>query len=812
MNAVLREYLLKGIFLGLWAYLAVLGPGWDEFGRAVAWAGGGLALGLLAGAATHVRRGLRPLGNPAGFGLLTLLDSPFFVYLGLVGGLVAGVLVETTPAPGRDWLGYFVGGGAALGYGFAQLGRVRDRRWRFGFGVVVGAALVYLAVFYLGELPAFADPAARQQFAAQLLVGLPFFYLLTFCGEAEESEVEIAALCAALGVGLYLLRLSSGLPDQADKLIFFVPLALYYVYATRVLPGLRVFKHTLRGYGYLSAGRTRDAVAGFGRALTLDPRNGLAAQGLWELHRRLDVSSLDDATARLLNFPFILGMAERTLAGAQPPSPGKRDEALRLLDLVGRHRPDLQPRADYLRAVALTHARRFDDAADVLRHLLDPQTPYPGSGRDGVLYPAWVLALRLHPEVVKRLGPTELDKPGRRVEALGAVERTLREVPDDPTAVELRRALYAGLTEGEFSAAAADGPPADLNYEHVEQLGLALVGDPDPARVDRGMAYLRIAGRGLPAHGPGLFTALADLATKLGRADEAAGYLEQVKRAALAAGGPAHLPPDQRALYTAALKRLADAATDRGDFEAAVGDVRLSLEAGGEDVPTLRRLADLHEKAGDVLNALLITERGLLYSAKDPDLRERKARYYYSVPVERVVAVRDKVRKWFDADYCVKTARQVLDGKEADAAALDWALHLIRLARVVRPDSQAALLAEAQLRLRLGEWDDALRLLEDLREQKRGSGEDEDAWYAGTRLLAGLYLDELDRPDLAVGCYKDYREYSKSGADTLYQLGRAYEASGDAAGAKRSYKAVTGYSNHPRYYDALEAVRRLEEG
>lgn len=813
MNAVLREYLLKGLFLGLWSYLALVQPDRDGFLRVLGGTAGGLGLGLAAGAVQQFLRGYRPAANPGGFLLLVLLDSPYLIYLGLIGGAAAGVFAERPAAdagnPARDWLPYFALGGAVLGVGLYQLSRVKEWVWRFGLGLGVGGLLIYLAISYL-ELPALTASVDQRTFAVYLLAGLPFFYVLTFCGEAEESEVEIAALCAALGIGLYLLRLSSNLPEVGDKLIFLVPLGLYFTYATKVLPGLRVFKHTLRGYGYLYLGRVRESLAGFGRALRLDPKNALAAQGLWQLHRRIDVTTLDDATAGQLNFDFCLSMASDTLAGPQPPTPERRASAVRVLDLIERQKPALQPRVDYLRAVAQTHAQDFDAAAGTLSRLLDPETPYETGPRDKVLFPAWDLALRLHPELVARLGSAELAKPGRRVGAIRAVERRLAEAPDDPAAGELKRTLYGELTEGEFAAAAAAGPPADFNYDYVEQLGLALADDADPARRDRGMAFLRIAGRGLPHRGPGLFSRLADLAAALGRPDEARGYLEQVKRAGLTVG-PAALAPDEKAAYLSALKKLVDDAEARGDYEAAVGDLRLFIEGGKEDLSSLRRLADLNARSGDVLNALVIAERGLLYSGKDPDLLEKKASYYRSLDVERVAAVRDKVAPWFDVAYCLRTAQKVLDQKDSDAETLDWGLHLARLARVVQPDSQAALLAEARLRLQLGQDDEGLRLLEDLREQKRGSGDDEDAWFVATRLLGDRYLDALGRPDLAIACYKDYRESQRSGADTLYRLGQAYEAAGDVPNAKRSYKQVTGYQNHPRYWDATEAIRRLEE-
>jgi len=41
---------------------------------------------------------------------------------------------------------------------------------------------------------------------------------------------------------------------------FLLPVTIYFVYATRVLPGLRVFKHVLRGYSYQNLGRLKEAL------------------------------------------------------------------------------------------------------------------------------------------------------------------------------------------------------------------------------------------------------------------------------------------------------------------------------------------------------------------------------------------------------------------------------------------------------------------------------------------------------------------------------------------------------------------------
>ena len=211
-----------------------------------------------------------------------------------------------------------------------------------------------------------------------------------------------------------------------------------------------------------------------------------------------------------------------------------------------------------------------------------------------------------------------------------------------------------------------------------------------------------------------------------------------------------------------------------------------------------------------VLNALAVTERALLYAKADPELLARKDSLYYSVSPATVAEKRDKVKGWFDVAYCVRKAAAVAGQKDADLDAIEYGLHLARLARVLQPAANAVRFAEGRLLLRKGERDAGLALLEDVRLSPRGSGDDEDAWFLATRLLGDLYLDELQRPDLAVQCFRDFREYQKSGADTLYRLGQAHEAAGDTKAATASYKAVTAYSGHPRYWDADAAVKRLQ--
>lgn len=807
MTPILREYILKGLFLGLWAYLALVqdpaAPDWPRFGRVLIWMTAGLIVGLIAGGVVQIRRGYRPADNLKAFPLVVLIESSFWIYAGILGGLTLGLVLEYDPRPDRDWLGYCAVGGAVLGYGFYQLRGLRDSFTRFLVALIVGGIITYLALHYLFQLPSFTDVASHRVLGTVILAGLPFFYLLTFCGEAEESEVEIAALCAALGIGLYLI-FSGSESLLGDKWIFLAPLIIYFVYVTRWLPFLRVFKHTLRGYTAMNLEQPIAALRAFRRALTLSPNDELATEGMWALHQRIDVARLpaDSPILSFLDYEFCLNQAAAYLVGPRTPSEAERNKALRMIDLVERQKPVLAARADYLRAVALTHAKQFDDAANVLARLLDPATPYSGESRKAILLDAWDLALRLHPELVRRLGESELEKPGRRMEAIGAVERRLRAQPNDARACELKDYLYAGLTESEFVADAASGAPDDFNYDYVEQLGLTLL----ETQRERGMAYLRIAGRGLPSRAVVIFAKLAEAAD----GDAVRGYLEQVKRAGLQAGVQ-NLTSEQRGLYFAAIKKLAVDAEARKDYESAIGDYRLLLESGHGELEQFRKLADLYELAGDDLNALLMTETALVYNATDKDLLTRKDRYYAFVTLERVRGARESISRFFDVEYCVNKARQILEQKEADGETLNWALHLARLATIIQPESTAARLIEARALLRRGDRDAALIRLEDLRETKP-SGANDDAWYTATKILGDLYFQELDRPDLAVRCYLDFREYSKSGADTLFNAARCYEAMDQPKNAIKYYEAVLAYEHHPKYWDAKSALERLRAG
>ena len=118
------------------------------------------------------------------------------------------------------------------------------------------------------------------------------------------------------------------------------------------------------------------------------------------------------------------------------PAPAQLAEARGLLDLVRKVDPSRQPAACYWSAVAHAHGGQVEEAARELAQLLDPahfgaDNPH----RLSVLLPAWQMALTLHDGLRQRVGWPQLAQPGRRMEAIHAVERHLAAIPDDQTVV-----------------------------------------------------------------------------------------------------------------------------------------------------------------------------------------------------------------------------------------------------------------------------------------------------------------------------------------------------------------------------------------
>ena len=539
-----------------------------------------------------------------------------------------------------------------------------------------------------------------------------------------------------------------------------LPLGLYLVYTMRVLPGLRVFKHTFRGVGYARAGLHRQSLLALRRALQLAPNDPGARNAYWQVHCALDLDKLagDPATLALVDFDLCLERAGTVLL-LPSPGPEKLAEAHRLLDLVLSQRPALKAPVSYWRSVAFAHARDLDQSATELEQVLDPAhssaaDPY----RQGVLFSAWQLALLVHDGLRQRVGLPQLQQPGRRMEAIAAVERFLAEQPQDTGGWNLKRVLYQDVTEANYeealrarsvsegnqSLANASGSLAAFDHEYAQQLGLALINDPE--RWQRGCEYLRMAVRGLPLLGPSIFVFVAQAHQRAGRAEESWHNYELAKQAGRTIG-VRNLAGEEKQAYFLTLKLMGDAAMNHGRTDLAIENYQLYSESERSGVETLRTLAGLYEQKGDVMAALLTTEKALLYNSSDPDLLQRKDRYYYSVIPEWFSGHPDRVPRGFDLAYCVEKARTLLNAKEVDLDNLDWAQHLADLACAIKPESITSRVLLARAKLRRGEREAATSIFEDIHQQKPASfaDGDEDSWYMMCRLLGDIYLNDYSR-------------------------------------------------------------------
>jgi len=803
------EFLCKGLYLGLLLYVALQGPTWADVGQVALVTFAGLALCLGVAAYGKLRDGYRIQGRLASFILFLLLDNPGLVYAGVLLGLAVGAFSIHKGGEDNARLLASMGGGAALGGVFWLLRDVRNRKVRLWLGLALAAALVGGAIALLWFRPALLLPEERHMVGVLLLVGIPLFYLLTFAGLVEESEVEIAAICAALGVGLWIL--GENMSPNFQILSLALPVVVYYVYTRHILGGLRVFKHVLRAVSFARIGRHRLALLSLTRALELDPNNALARETLWNVHRQMDFNEVvrQPETLALVNYELCLDRVASLLLPSGPTA-AHLQEAHRLLDLVASQRADMLPRCDYWRAVAYTHQRQYDNATEALvKVLASSDSTRDNPHRLAVLFSAWQLALVLHPELNRRAGTPQLNEPGRRMEAIAAVERRLAASADDASAWDLKRLLYSELTEAEYQETAGTEKPArDFDHAYVQQLGLALIND--PTRWQRGGEYLRMAARGLPNLGPSLYIQIAKASERAGEIDGVWHNYELAKRAGRSAG-PKNLSEEDRHTYFAVVKLLADTALAANENDAAIENYKLYTEYERAGVETYRALAELYKRKADVWSGLRCTEKGLTYNSQDKDLLTRKDEYYYSIAPEDLRSRLDSVRKWFDVSYCVTKARTLLDRHASDLDLVDWAAHLAELAQAAQPGSMVARVLRARVRRLRGEIDEAIALLDEVRNnkpEKFPSDEEEEAWYLSNRLLGDLYLQE--KPDLAVQCFQEFRKSSKSGADTMYKLGRAYENLGDRVRAVKCYKQVVAYESHPLAPDAHDALQRLQ--
>jgi hypothetical protein len=842
------EFLLKGVYLGLLVTIAWLMPTWVDLAVIGAVTLAIFLVSLGVAACWKIRAGYRVKDRWFGFVFLLLIENPVAVYAGLLVGLSAGIAVTSSewwhPPPESFPVAALASvlGGAILGGIFYGLRHVQQPMHRFWIGLAMVAILVLGAAATDYFQPGILAPAQIQKLGILLLLGIPGFYLLTFSGLVEESEIEIAAMCTALGLGLWtFLALISPAVSGAVVLL---PLGLFFVYTTRIMPALRVLKHTLRGMSYRQLGKTQLALVSLGRALQYDPRNALARQQMWGLHRDLDFAELQNQpeVVPYLNFNFCVERVSQLLA--TKPSADDLRETRKMLDLIAREEPARQPVCAYWQAVAHLHEHQFEEAANRLTSILQlPQTQ--SAQRQTIHFAAWSLAMFGHPEMARRVGNVLLPLPGQRMDAIAAVETQLAATPDDPAAWDMKRQLYSDLTESEYCSplplgegpgvraehsGALPSPPTLLpggeggkrfNHEYVQQLGLALLDNHQ--QWERGCEYLRIAARGLPLQAATIYIQIAQCHEKHGDKDGMWANYQQAMQIGRSVGVQNLAAADKEALFVT-VKKIGDAALAQNELDAALEAYKFYSQNDNAGIETWRMLAELFERKGKaatdprdhlqyVWHALHCTEHALTYNAEDKDLLGRKDRYYYSIPPDDLQARLESVRLWFDPQYCRDKARWVLEHFGGDFELLDWGSHLTELALIAQPGSHAARLLKARVRRLRGEIPETIALLEEIRQhrpEKFANDEEAKAWFFAHRMLGDLYLEE--NPAEAVACYTEFRKSDEAGADTSFKLGKAYEALGDVARAAKCYQEVTVYERHPLYFEARDALDRLKRG
>ena len=812
MRAHVLEYFLKGIFLGLAIYGSLQAgrletPTYLTFLtlNGIAWAG--LFVAFIAGLISQRAQLKVGLKNPAAFILFLILENSSKIFDGILLGTALGVFVAV-PSDSKLLISC-VGLGGTLGLSFFSIRKVKVPNIRLGIIFAVAAGLCAAIAYFLGVTPWNENPLILphpQLFSLQLIAFLPLFYILTFCGLAEESEVEIGAFSSLLGIALGILTMEH---VPLRTLGFLAPIVLFFVYTMRILPALRILKHVFRGMSFAKLGQQKNALMAFKRALQLDPQNNLARNNYWKLHADLDPIKLetDPETMALVDCDLCLDRVESLLVSGKP-SDDKVAEALRLLSLVEKLKPSLNDGTRYWRAVLALHDKNFVGAAAILLKNLNNYHVSEEQLAGKYLYASWSLALAGHPEMKSRVGFPLLTDAAIKMNAIAAVERHIAQEKDDQAAWGIKRFLYTDMTSKIFF----QNPPrsiADFDFMFVKDLGLALL--EQQKELARGAEYLDIAVAGLPQHAPFLMVQVGKAFAQQGQEVEAESYFEK----AVAMGrksGHKNLQDQDRLAYFSALKFLADSYLHRKETDKAIEYYHLFAQFERSGVETLRTLATLHEEKGEALAALRAVEQALIYQPDEKDLIARKDRYLYSITVEELTANKELLAKGFDVDYCMKRAKGILESKLDGPDWIDVARHLSNLAMVFAPESIQARTLYAKALLRHGDRTEAKEILEQVRDPKPGSfssSDDEDSWYGSCQVLGDIYM-ELDEFEKAVACFQDFKKSPKSGARTWLKLGIALEKLNDTKKAIACYEQATAYEGNPFAREAQEALYRLK--
>jgi tetratricopeptide (TPR) repeat protein len=803
---MLQEYLVKGLALGL---LFMVGLAADWRTSLLTLGGGvlGLVLTLVVIQQRTRRRGAP--GRPWRSSILVfqMMENPAPIFLGLITGLLAGAFLASGLGY-WSWMAFLtaLGVGLLVAVAMTAMRLVEHRLVRQGLIFLLVGGLIW---FVMGWLTRDDLASLHKWLGYHLLTAVVLLYFLTFIGRTEETELEMGLACVLLGLALWSL-----LPAGGPLLALAVPLLIYLLYTQFLLRGMQSFKAEMHGLAAARQGATLQAMTALQRALQLSPQNQSARQTLWRVHRQIDLHQVhqDERLLKLIDFGMCLQRARELLFADQVTS-NVIEEAKQLLTLVADQRPERMPEVLYYRAVAHTHAGEFDKAEGDLLQLLDAGQfgPEQQESRRRVLLPAWQLALLQHRELSRRVGE-RLFHEGRRMDAIAVVEESARQKPLEEAGLELKKVLYAGITQAEYDREAGAAPlqqASQFDHKYLYEQGLELLDD--PARWQQGAAWLRIAARGQPRHAPAVLKLISQAAAKHGDTLEEARALAEVKTWANVVGQK-DLSPESKTAYFSTIRRLGEAAYREGRTSEALENLLLCIEDPSSGADTLRMVAELYEQRGEVLNTFWYNEQCLLYDAKNSTYQERRDRVYISLTPEQIKSHLDKLEKILDQNYLIGKAKELLEFKNAGSDQLQWAQHLAELLLAAAPERIAGWVLLGRSQLRLGRTEAALSALEkahQLGKAKKPGGEDLEAWYLACRILGDYYLQQ-ERFAEALECFTDYQQSTKSGAETLYKLGQVAERLGQPAKAKKYYQHANMF-DHPNKYEVSMALERLAQ-
>ena len=793
------EYAAKGWFLGLQFLAVVRAPDWKaaSLPGALALAGAFLAMAF----SERKTAGGPRLARWA----LGLLGGPLKIYAATLAGQLAGVLwFERDPI----WLATCAGGGMAIGL---LLERALDRRERpqrlvRELALLLVVAGVIGALFARGTTP---TPTPGLAVALALMGGAAAWFLLLLAGDTEESELELAVVAIAAA----LAAIQAPMAPLVRGVTFLLPVGLFVVYCERIRRGMIAFKHALRGLSGEQRGDLREALVGYRRALAIDPKLAWAQTGNWRVHKRIDVRQLqEDPDLRDMIDPVACLERARKILDRDAPSGEALVEAHGLVELAAARRPDLRWSVARERLRTLLAAKQDVDAATYLLRILplDPgETDSLPDHEAEALFRVWGLALA-DGRIFDKAGTPLLAERAGLFSAIAAVERRRRQWQDDPEANGLRPALYGRLKASDAPSLGPD--PAQFpwfSFAYCRDLGLAAANG-TPPDYEHAATLLRIAAAGLPGEQFVIWQVLAKIEETRGNRNASRAWREAIKAAGKALG-PNRLERNDRAAFDESVRVMAENDRASGNVVAAIENYLLFAESAKSGADTRAILRELMEQNGDLLGAIRQVESALAFELPErarQSWKAEKARLYGLLDPEAMKRRRDKPGRWFDFDFCFRSAEKAFDER---SDGFDRWLALAQLGGAEMLPATEFLAAKADLSEgKLREAADHLERVRAAKPERFPTADREKLHYDACRIVADLYLDDLGEPKKAAEILRLLERHRGSGAETLFKLGRAYEAAGERAQARKWYDMVSVYSDHPRAAEARAAAERMK--